>query len=453
MISEKEEMRKQVELKQTNPTIFLDRRKRFALRYEMFNDNYYPQVKKHLADIYTKYDVVRLDKQLDMTNNIFKTIVKKISRVYSFGVNRTFTNEDTQMLYEDLQINKIMKEANIFMNAFNDVLLQVSWNYKEDKPRLIFRYPHKTKVELDEYDNPAKVEYYVSSDDKGREKWAYWTETEHYYNIYDKDKVSIEYPEDNENGVNPYGVLPFVFMQKGFRDGYFFDEHSGQDLIHITLDNSIYNTFKNYLIKWQSFKQLYVTGSSIGEFSGQLLDPSTALTASGDDVNIGLLDLTADLEQLDNTLKSSANNVAINYNISPSQFRMSSQISSGFALKMENSNLDEFTKEQQSDFIQYEKELFKLLNIVSETELGEMEIYFNQPKYTESKSIELDATAKEIDLGVTSVIEYIMNKYSINEEAAIEKLDSNLELRNKVYNKVNQTEQLNFDTTASALGL
>jgi hypothetical protein len=423
----------------------------------MLNDNFASQVGRHLTEIYTKAAEIRLDKQLDLTNNIYKTIITKISRVYSFGVQREFKDDNTAMLYEDMQINKIMKEANFFCNAFNDILIQVGWNYKENKPRLIFRYPHKTEVVLDEYDQPKEVEYFVEAINETKEKWAFWSESEHYYKIYDGEEYRIEYPADNEEGVNPYGVLPFIFIQNGFRDGKFFDEHTGQDLVSITLDNAVYSTFKNYLLKWQSFKQLIVTGDNIGAFSGQILDPSTALTASGTDVKVDILDLQSDLSQLDTTIQNAANNVAINYNISPSQFRMTGQVSSGFALKMENKALDEFTLEQQHDFKRYEQELFNMLALVIEkesgTNIGEMTVRINEPTYDESPSAEIDTYAKKIDLGLTSVTEAIAMERGITKEEATVILDENLTERNKVYEKVNSGTQLDFASTANQLGL
>jgi len=456
MVSIKDEMKKSIKAKQ-NVFKPMNRVNKFSLRYDMLNDNYYGQVRARLTDIYSKAADIRLDRQLDLTNNIYKTIVKKISRVYSFGFSRVFSSDDTQAMYEDLNINKMMKEANIFTNAFNDMIIQVSWNYKENKPRLIFRYPHKTRVTLDEYDNPKEVEYFVSVVDDKKEKWAYWSESEHYYKVYDGDKVAIEYPEGNEDGVNGYGVLPFVFMQKGYRDGYFFDQYSGDDLVAITLDNAVYNTFKNYLIKWQSFKQLVVTGANIGELSGQLLDPSTALTVDGEDAKVDILDLQTNLTQLDEVLSTAANNVAINYNISANQFRMTGAVSSGFALKMENKALDEFTIEQQSDFKQYEYELFNMIrNIVlveNGTDIGEFNIEFTKPHYQESKSTELDAIVKEIDLGLRSPVEILANKLDITIEEAQVKLDENLALRNKIYNKVDSAPSLDMDTTAQALGI
>ena len=135
----------------------------FYKRYNMYHDNYRSQVYDRMVDIYTKAAEIRLDKQADFTDNVYKTIVNKISRVYSFGVERAFIDTKMEELYNDNSITKIMKQANRYTNAFNDMLLQISWN--EDKPRFIFRYPHKTRVTLNEWGEPSEVEYFVDSDE------------------------------------------------------------------------------------------------------------------------------------------------------------------------------------------------------------------------------------------------------------------------------------------------
>ena len=232
--------------------------------------------------------------------------------------------------------------------------------------------------------------------------------------------------------VNPYGVLPFVVMQNGFRDGEFFDEYSGDDLVNITLDNAIYNTFKNYLIKWQSFKQLVVTGTNVGQIDGQILDPASALTAEGEDTNISLLDLQANLTQLVETIEASSSTVAVNYNISPNQFRMTGAVSSGFALQMENKALDEFTEEQQKDFVMYEKELLKLIGIVGGlTATEEVDITFNPIRYSESMTDTLNAYEKSIQLALKSPVEIIADLRGVEDDEAKLIYEQNIKERNQ----------------------
>ena len=431
----------------------------FGNRYNMYNDNYKKQVENRLTEIYANAALLKMDKQLDMTNNVYKTIVNKISRVYTHGVDRVFADESMVEVYKENRIDKYMKQANRYVNAFNDILLQVGFNQEEKKYRFAFRYPHKTKIVIDDIGNPSEVEYFVSNTDDEGEKWAFWSNEKHYYKIYNKNGDATEVAVvGNEDMVNPYDVLPFVFMQNGFRDSGFFDPFTGNDLVEVTLDMAVYNTFKNYMIKWQSFKQVVVTGNNVSAIQGQVLDPSQALTADGDDVKIDVLDMQANLEELRTTIDSQMINVAINYNISPSQFRMTGQVSSGFALKMENTALDEFTAEQQSDFIDYEKDLYKLLVTVgnvegaSFSESAEFSVTFSDITYSESPETTVNTQEKRINLGLTNPVEIIQNEDNIDEDAAIEKYEENIKYRNVANENLNKPT-LDEASTAVKLGI
>ncbi len=430
-----------------------DRITKFTKRWDMYNDNYSKQVNMRLSEIYSKVAEIGMDKQIDLTNNIYKTIVEKISRVYNFGINREFGDDSAlTQLYKEARVTKYMKQANMYLNAFNDVLLQVSWDEKTNLPKFHFRLPHRTRVTTDSFGVTETVEYFISSLDDGAEKWAYWSDSEHYYNIYSKTGEVSKVPVDgNEDMVNPYGQLPFVVMQKGFREGEFFDVYSGDDLINITLDNSIYNTFKNYLIKWQSFKQMVVTGTNVGQIAGQMLDPSSALTVEGEDTNISLLDLQANLEQLVNTIESAATTVAVNYNISPSQFRLTGQTSSGFALQMENKALDEYTQDQQEDFRNYELQLLDLISLIGGIngvvleDSTDLVIDFNDIKYSESVTETLNAYEKSINLALKSPVEIIATQRNITEAEAEVVYQKNIKDRNQ------SNEQFNIATPTTIL--
>jgi len=434
-------LREAIEDKQNSTVSILSREEKFHLRWQMFNDNYKRQVLHRLKEIYEKVSIIKIDKQIDMTNNIYTSIVEKTARVYKFGTKRQFSNAAAQELYKDLRVAKIMDQSNTYLNALNDVLIQVAWNKKKDIPKLIFRLPHNTRVKLDENNEPYEVEYLVGKEED-KEKWACWTDSEHYYKIY-KDNGKIEKESVNDGDINPFGRLPFLFMQNGFRDAEFFDQYTGDDMISITLDNAVYNTFKNYLIKWQSFKQLVITGNNVNAFDGQLLDPSSALTAEGEDVNIDILDLQSNLKELRETIDAAAEKVALNYNISPSAFRLSSQATSGFSKMMENAQLDEFTRGQQEDFEQYEKELYSLIVLVGEKNNkkygGEFNIQITPPYYQESRQTEIDVYEKEISLGLTNPITILMNEKGIDEAEAKKQYEDNLQIRNQANERFNGT--------------
>ena len=81
---------------------------KFKKRFNMFNDNYRDQVENKLGLVYAAFKELKLDVQLHHQTNLYKQIVNKISHVYSFGVEREFTNEQHAELYNTLRVNKIM---------------------------------------------------------------------------------------------------------------------------------------------------------------------------------------------------------------------------------------------------------------------------------------------------------------------------------------------------------
>ena len=415
---------------------------KFSKRYQMYNDNYNDQVVSKLGQIYRAFAQLKLDVQINDNNNIYKQVVNAVSNVYSFGVNRTFESDDAQELYNELRIDKTMAQANKYMNAFNDVLVQVSWDSKKEQPKVMLRLPHLTEVGY----SSGEVEwvaYFVEmtgKDDK-TERWAYWSDTEHYYIDKSNGDDKVVAVEDNDEMVNPFGVLPFVYLHNGWRDESFWDAYTGDDLSNGTIDLSVHRTFLNHIIKSQSFKQLVGSGDNVSSIQGQMLDPLSILTLTGQNTKIDVLDLQSNYEQLHRVIQELANELAINYGVSPSQFRMTSQASSGFALQMENLKLDRFTLEQQADFKQYERELFTLIGQVSEyygkAVNGEMTVDFVEPNYPASQSEQLTIDQQSIDMGLTKPTDIMMrNNPDLTEEDAKADVAINLNARNDMLNKI-----------------
>ena len=430
---------------------------KFQRRYEMYNDNYNDQVVSKLGQIYRAFAQLKLDVQINDNNNIYKQVVNAVSNVYSFGVNRTFESDAAQELYNELRIDKVMAQANRYTNAFNDVLVQVSWDSNKEQPKVMLRLPHLTEVGYSQGD-VEWVAYFVEmvGKDQKTERWAYWSNEEHYYIDKQSGEDKIVAVEDNEEMVNPFGVLPFVYLHNGWRDESFWDSYTGDDLTGGTIDMAVHLTFLNHIIKTQSFKQLVGKGDNVGELLGQVLDPLSILTLTGQNTEISVLDLQSNYEQLHRVAQDLANNLAISYGVSPSQFRMTSQASSGFALQMENLKLDRFTLEQQSDFKVYEKELFALIGQVSQYYgsdiTGDVIIDFGEPSYPQPEQDLLTYNRERIDLGLTSPYKVLMDDNpDLNTEDAKVQVEENLTNRNEMFNKVKTSGSLS--DTVSALGI
>jgi len=434
-----------------------NRLKKFALRKAMYDDNYNTQVVSKLGQIYRAFAQLKLDVQINDNNNIYKQVINATSNVYSFGVDRTFESDDAQDLYNDLRIDKTMAQANKYMNAFNDVLVQVSWDSKKEEPKIMLRLPHQTEVGYSQGE-VEWVAYFVEmvGKDNKTERWAYWSDTEHFYIDKTSGKEKTVPVEDNDEMINPFGVLPFVYLHNGWRDESFWDMYTGDDLTGGTIDMAVHLTFLNHIIKTQSFKQLVGKGDNVGELLGQVLDPLSILTLTGQNTEISVLDLQSNYEQLHKVAQELASNLAIAYGVSPSQFRMTSQASSGFALQMENLKLDRFTLEQQADFKSYEQGLFDMIKVVSEyygkSVDGEMTVDFVEPNYPASESEQLNIDQQSIDLGLSSPHKvWMRNNPDLTEEDARVDVDDTIHARNDMLNKVKTGGSLN--DTMAALGL
>lgn len=436
----------------------MERRKKFELRHKMYGDNYRKQVETKLGEIYTMMIELKLNVQINDNTNLFKQVVNAISNVYSFGVNRVFSDSTMLDIYKELRVDRVMTQANRYVNAFNDVILQVS--YDAQLPRLFLRLPHQTEVVYNN-NKVESVSYYVDLIDDV-ERWAFWSATEHYYidKTVDEDSNTTEDKtaiEGNEDMTNPFGELPFVFMHNGWRDESFWDTNTGDDLVGGTIDLAIHLTFLNHLIKTNSFKQLVGKGDNVDKLIGQVSDPQSVLRLSGQNTEVSVLDMQANFKQLNTVAQDLANTIAVSYGISPNQFRMTSQASSGFALQMENLKLDRQTLEQQQDFKSYEQELFNKLQLVLSyynvgTDDSTMVIDFVEPNYPTALDVQLNVDKQRIDLGLTSASRILMrmNPDLTDADAKLE-IKDNLNARNELLNKVNTGGSL--DDTIDALAI
>jgi hypothetical protein len=199
-------------------------------------------------------------------------------------------------------------------------------------------------------------------------------------------------------------------------------------------------------------------GDRIDGLNGQILDPLSILTLNGDNTEISVLDMQSNYEQLHRVITELGNELAINYGISPNQFRMTSQVSSGFALQMENIRLDRNTFEQQQEFKGYERELFNMIRLVSEYYSKKIDDTFNidfkEPFYPTDKTTSTQNNKELIDLGLISSVEILMNENpDLTEAEAIIKVKNNLSARNEMLQRINSFGMINQNETRAKLGL
>lgn len=443
-----------------------NRLKKFYHRYCMLNDNFYDQVVCEMGNIYEAAMELGLITQIDDTNNLYRMVMEEISKVYKEEPKRNFdeaVQDEMDTYYKLIKATNILNQSNLYMNAFNDCLIQVGVDNDDIKLRL--RRPDNTVVKYDEDMNLTFVAIYISKEDNNTHIWRCYTneeifevKTEQAKEIFDnpikdEDKIIIDGSDDM---TNPYGFIPFLPLHNSFRDSEFWQKYKGDDIVKGTIQVAVKLTFLNHLIKLQSFKQLIAKGSNLKVLNDVVIDPQTIIFLDGQDTDIDALDLTADYKQLWDTIEAINNNLARNYKLSTNFFRMTGNVSSGFALKMENIRLDDFITDQQKYYSDIEIELFDMMQRVdvaiglNKIKGNPPKVTFSQTKYPKTDMEVLEEKEKRIELGYEKPTDTIKQEQNVDDEDAIKIFNENLQERNQLNQKFNQST-LNLETTQQAL--
>ena len=72
------------------PSLHTDTREYvFGKRYDMYSDNYKKQVTDRLTEIYANASLLKMDKQLDLTNNVYNKVMNLHNKI---GNSASFLN-------------------------------------------------------------------------------------------------------------------------------------------------------------------------------------------------------------------------------------------------------------------------------------------------------------------------------------------------------------------------
>ena len=447
-----------------------DRIGKFARRKQMLNDNFYAQVVEELGNVMASAEDTGMIDQIDDTNNLFRMVIEELSKVYDNEPTREFSTNDADQktmeeLYEGIEVTEILEQSNTYMNAFNDVLVQVGYISDTQEFTLKLRTPENTIVVVDNDLQLEEVYIYGGKTDDDLQVWHGYTK-ENMFTLYveSANEVLGHVKDDrkplNKGGdtSNPLGFLPFVSIHKGYRDDSFWQMYRGDDLVKGNIQVSIKLTILNQLIKFQSFKQLVATADSKQKLDGITIDPASVIYLFGENSDIKTLDLESNYKMLWDTIIEVNQNIATNYKISANMFKMTSTPSSGFALAMENLKLDGFIEKQQKYYKKVERDLYRLFKKIDDKlslnkiKGDDLKVDFCKPVYPKSDKEILDETEKSIALGLTNQVEIIQDKKGVKKEEAVEIYEENIKYRNMNNENLN-TPKLDETTTAAAMGL
>jgi len=291
------------------------------------------------------------------TTNLTKRLIKRISLVYKNAPIR-----DVDDRYYDLMGSKDheLKMFERIHNLIGTIAVKISWiNGKLVRTPILEYEPIFNE---DDMINPEAILYRVphpvdSKMQKADDHYVYWSASEHYKVDAKGNKIHI-----NKKDVNPYGILPFVFIQPDT----IIDEHFNVGALDIPECNKqidIAMTMLQHHIR--SAGGQFVINGRVDQNNIEIGLNKVVVLEDGSMSNISS---NTNVNNIIEGIKFQLQNVAINHHIS-FDFGINGN-ASGVAIKVSNLELLESREDAVENFRMIEKEMFKIEQRVIEVEAG-----------------------------------------------------------------------------------
>ena len=388
-----------------------------------------------------KFNINNFREVPPLSFNLTKRLIYKMSRAYQFKPNRTIpSNMD---IYKDLIMYKDYEMCHVerMLNLVGSVALQVS--YKEHYGKKCFKYTpilyyDVTTSELD----PLKIEsikypVFMGVDDatNGNETLTYAYFDNDIYMIIDEDD-NILHEEKN-----PYGVMPFVFLNRQPKIDSVFSA-GAYDIVSCNEMINILFTEVNLGLRFQLFGQ-YVAEGVYEEEKFERWGSDQVVTVP-EGVNVKLMQPMPNIDSALKVARSMVELVASNNHMSVSFAETSrDRPQSGIALKIkEIENHEQFMKDKEK-WSYYENEIYQLEQIIAANDgivlPDTFGVDFREPQYPQTVADEIAMNQFMLDNNLTTKAE-ILKKY--NGDLTIEKAQELIESYEEINgNKTEEPEE------------
>jgi hypothetical protein len=388
----------------------------------------------------------RIKLMLDTSQNIFRRIVRETCTVYKEGAQRQLMTLSVDGKAEPVEVpryGEILKQVDMDMRmAEAHRLAKAAWVCflrprvvpSTGEMRLDLITPDIAHVDLKD-DDPFAMKgfgYMVSGRDK-RENigtwWVYYTDEQIRY--LDSTGVEVENPfSDDLDTTNPYGVIPVVPFFCTSPSIEFWDTNWNKDAVRANYIIGVLNTYINYLVKTQSFKQIAFSGTVGPDVLNAISDPLYPLVVP-EGATAAVLDLNTQLAAIDQVIKGKVMAIANNYGISSENFSVTGTLASGYALKIANRSLEEIRSADKIVAVRTEDALFNLIRLINNIEYQDQipeELGLDwdpgEIEYPASQTEEQSHWNFEFSNGISNAIDYLIDENpDLTRDEAMAKLE------------------------------
>ena len=379
------------QLKWNNQSAMLETRDE-ALDYYTFNNT---------AKYIDQYFSGTLQQEIPIYNvNLTKKLINRISLVYKDAPIRDVENDSYYTLTQDKDWK--MKSFERIHNLLGTIAIHIAWEDGAFKYNPIMNFCPI----MDPY-NPLKPIGVTYPLNKATGDWrqtkediyVYWSAEEHY--MFDSAGKVIKINEDN---INPYGVLPFAFIQPT----HIVDEFWNEGAMDIALGNKqidLAMTMLQHHIRTAGGQ--FVIEGRVDANNIQLGLNKVVVVDEGNMSNISSnTDVTSIKEGIEFQLKTIAFNNNLNFDFGLSGSK------SGVALKIENLELLEAREDEVEKWRRAEKDIYNIERQILAVETGQQLPDGITLDYAEVKFPDFDREREEWDWkfkhGLADRYDYLM---------------------------------------------
>lgn len=403
--------------------------KTLELKRHLFYEGAASQIiMEHITKEYSsKETIAELENRL-LPLNLKRKIINKASAVYDQSPVRLVSNKDKKDqemldLYSySYKVNRVMRQSNRGFTQFKKGLV-MPYVDEQGYPRLRYLPPHTyfpfRKSDISPQDL-GKLYICINDAPAFQDKiFSVWTEQEH---LIVDGRAQVIPQEDNAQGINPFGKLPFVWMNESNLSVH---PIQNDDLWKFSIAVPILFSDLSYGIKYMAYSLIWTTGIEEQDMPtgpGNIIHTGS-VKAGQEAATINQIKPQVEIDSSLNFISQALTVLLETWNLRPGNIAgklTGDNAISGISKAIDESDNMEAILIQQDYFRDYEQELWNLtahtlspywikknkLNSKFTTSFSDdfdVNIVFKEPKVVQSEKEKIEISKMRLDAGLTTL--------------------------------------------------
>ena len=297
--------------------------------------------------------------------NLFRRMIKKLSRVYTIEPKRTCVDEKDQELVsryaKELGIQNIMSSGEDMLNI--NKCFAIEPYISDNHIQLRILSPHEFRVIGEDENNPMKVTKFVKfmgseKDSEGKLVDIYWVYSSEFLVVVDSNGRILQTYE------NPYKVIPFVYVNSSTN---FLVPKPDEDSFQNSILIPKLLADLNYATQFQSHSIMYSIDAEIrGSAKGTPDSMWNLSSVDGENKTpqVGVLSPSVDTEKVLSLIAFTVSQWLESRGIAPGAIGKPDAQLSGISKIVDESNVEQVVQENRLILIEAEQRLWALIGLM-----------------------------------------------------------------------------------------